>query len=411
MNSDCNGFSYKTLPKGWRWAKLGDVAEQDKTTLKPNDELCSRLPYISLEHVDTETGRINGFGKSNILSNTFIFDERHVLYGKLRPYLNKVATPDFRGRCTTEIIPLNPEGITREYLAHFLRLPETVEYAMMGKTGSRMPRTDMRAFMHLPIPLPPLAEQQRIVRILDEKLAAIERAKRMAEVQVEAANAMSSAYLREIIPSDRDTLPQGWRWVKLGEICKLVRGVTYKRTEEVDHGGHQVLRANNISVKSSTIELSDIKLVSDHLEFPDEKKLVNGDIFICLASGSKDHIGKVAYVSENTNYYIGGFMGSIRVNLSNILARFLFLQLHHGWFNQFLRLQISSTNINNLSAKLLYQFEIPLPPPASQERIVRILDEKLATIEDAKRAAEAQLEMINAMPAAYSREAFAGELS
>ena len=190
----------QSLPDGWRWVKLGDVVEQDKISLKPSDELCSRLPYLSLEHVEPGTGRINPLGKSKIASNTFIFDDRHVLYGKLRPYLNKVATPDFRGRCTTEIIPLLPKGTNREYLAHFLRLPETVEYAMSGKTGSRMPRTDMRAFMHLPVPLPPLAEQQRIVRFLDEKLAAIEKAKPMVEAQLEAAEALAFAFLSEVHP-------------------------------------------------------------------------------------------------------------------------------------------------------------------------------------------------------------------
>ena len=190
-----------SLPNGWRWLSLGEVCREDKKTVKPNDESRSRFPYLSLEHVESDTGIINisavldGYAQET-LSNTFAFSSRHVLYGKLRPYLNKVALPEFEGQCTTEIIPLIPEKVTRSYLACVLRRPETVEFAMRRKTGSRMPRTDMRAFMKMPIPLPPLAEQERIVRILNEKLAAIDKAKQASNTRLDTINAMSAAYLR-----------------------------------------------------------------------------------------------------------------------------------------------------------------------------------------------------------------------
>ena len=90
------------------------------------------------------------------------------MYGKQRPYLNKVVLPDFLGRCTTELFPLLPlKGVERTYLAWLLRCEDTVDEAMRGKTGPRMPRTDMRTFMKMVIPLPPLSEQRRIVDILE----------------------------------------------------------------------------------------------------------------------------------------------------------------------------------------------------------------------------------------------------
>jgi type I restriction enzyme S subunit len=74
-----------------------------------------------------------------------MFDTHHVLYCKLRPYLNKVAVPDFVGRCSTELIPLLPKpDISREYLAWLLRRPQTVQAAMQERTGARMPRANMR---------------------------------------------------------------------------------------------------------------------------------------------------------------------------------------------------------------------------------------------------------------------------
>jgi type I restriction enzyme S subunit len=101
-------------------------------------------------------------------STTFAFDQRHVLYGKLRPYLNKVALPRFEGRSSTEFIPLLPHpGISREFLALLLRRPETVRAVMAANTGSRMPRTDMKVLLNLKISLPGAAERERIVDILN----------------------------------------------------------------------------------------------------------------------------------------------------------------------------------------------------------------------------------------------------
>ncbi|MCB4756027.1 MAG: N-6 DNA methylase [Elusimicrobia bacterium] len=158
--------------------------------------------------------------------------------------------------------------------------------------------------------------------------------------------------------------------VELGEICELVRGVVFAKEDEVSEGGVKVLRANNINKDRYELNLDDIKQVSPKLDFADEKKLRQGDIFICLASGSKDHIGKVAFIKEDTDFYFGGFMGAIRVKPGRLHASYLLKQLTTGHFNDFLREQIAGANINNLSGALLYRFQIPLPPLEVQKEIV-----------------------------------------
>lgn len=158
--------------------------------------------------------------------------------------------------------------------------------------------------------------------------------------------------------------------VELGEICELVRGVVFAKGDEVSEGGVKVLRANNINKDRYELNLDDIKQVSPKVNFSDEKKLRQGDIFICLASGSKDHIGKVALIKEDTDFYFGGFMGAIRVKPGRLNARYLLKLLTTGHFNDFLREQIAGANINNLSGGLLYRFQIPLPPLEVQKEIV-----------------------------------------
>jgi type I restriction enzyme M protein len=158
--------------------------------------------------------------------------------------------------------------------------------------------------------------------------------------------------------------------VALGDVCELARGVVFSKDDEVSEGGVQVLRANNINKDRYELNLDDIKRVSPKSDFSDEKKLRKNDIFICLASGSKDHVGKVALIKEDTDFYFGGFMGAIRVKPERLDAGYLLKQLTTGHFNDFLREQIAGANINNLSGGLLYRFQIPLPPLAVQQEIV-----------------------------------------
>lgn len=172
---------------------LGELCDLDRRGLRPDDPDAARLPLLGVENVDSGTGALNlntgsrvGVGKST----SFRFDERHVLYAKLRPYLNKVATPAFTGRCSTELVPLLPRpAVDRHFLAYVLRRKETVSFVMSSVTGSRMPRTDMKALMSMPVPLPPLDEQRRIVDMLNRA------------ARIEALRRRAAERLREFVPA------------------------------------------------------------------------------------------------------------------------------------------------------------------------------------------------------------------
>ncbi len=155
---------------GWEIKTLGDLCDMDRRGIKPNDPVASQLRFVGGENVDSGIGTFNFDSDSRIGAQkgaAFPFDARHVLYGKLRPYLNKVATPDFHGRCSTELIPLLPrDGVNRDFLAHLLRREETVDYVMASVTGSRMPRADMKALLSMPVPVPPFDAQRQYAKIV-----------------------------------------------------------------------------------------------------------------------------------------------------------------------------------------------------------------------------------------------------
>lgn len=164
--------------EGWRVIRLGDACDVEK-----EQALHVRLPYVGLEHIESGTGRFLGsMSPSKVKSSTFRFTDKHVLYGRLRPYLNKVLLPDFEGHCSTEIFPLRPRPeLSRQYLFHWLSMDTTVKAIDATSTGARMPRANMAKVMDFEVPVPSLPEQRRIVAILDEVFDAIATARANTE--------------------------------------------------------------------------------------------------------------------------------------------------------------------------------------------------------------------------------------
>ncbi len=186
-----DGEEAPSLPSGWQSARLGEFCRQDRSIVEPQSAEAALRPYLSLEHIESGTGRIlrepEDAPEDEGKSMTFAFDERHVLYGKLRPYLNKVALPNFKGRCTTELIPLLPEpGVSRAFVAWLLRRPATVSTVMQEKTGSRMPRANIDHLMDMLVCVPTdRAEQEALTAILEQKMNQLHRLKALYEEQMQ----------------------------------------------------------------------------------------------------------------------------------------------------------------------------------------------------------------------------------
>ena len=175
-----------------------------------------------------------------------------------------------------------------------------------------------------------------------------------------------------------------WPMVKLGQVCEFIRGVTYDKADESSVPTTvAVLRANNIDLASHALNLTDIRYLRDGVKLPPEKILKRGDIFICTASGSKEHLGKVAFVSEDITFYFGGFMGCVRCS-DAALPKFVFHTMTSPSYDDFIQGLTAGVNINNLRGSDLLSFEIPLPSLDEQERIVAELDGYRKVIEGAR---------------------------
>ena len=174
-------------------------------------------------------------------------------------------------------------------------------------------------------------------------------------------------------------------WKKLGEIASYYRGVTYNKKQEVESnsGGIKILRANNITLDNNSLNFDDVKEIDNSVKIRDNQWLYPNDILICSGSGSKEHVGKVAYIDKEIGYAYGGFMGKL-VTKSCLNSRYLFHILCGSIFKDYLKVALNSTTINNLNSEIINNFPIPTPSLPEQERIVGILDTFTSAIDNLK---------------------------
>ena len=157
-------------------------------------------------------------------------------------------------------------------------------------------------------------------------------------------------------------------------IASLTRGVNYQKSQQATFKTNNIiLPADNITLSGELVVTKEI-YVDDTVTLADEKRLKKDDIFICMSSGSKEHIGKVAFIDENTNYYAGGFMGIIRANPQKCLPKYLYYYLLASpEYRDEIKLLTQGANINNISSTI-NSIKIPLPPVELQQQIISELE-------------------------------------
>ena len=168
-----------SIPQDWQWIALNKAADCRAAAKVDSASLNDTDWVLDLEDIDGGSGKVIAtatFAERRSLSTKASFQKGDVLYGKLRPYLNKVVIADRPGFCTTEIIPLRPQTfVAAGYLRLFLRSPHFLRYAAAKNYGMKMPRLGTQDLESAAVPLPPLAEQKRIVAKVDELMTLCDR--------------------------------------------------------------------------------------------------------------------------------------------------------------------------------------------------------------------------------------------
>ena len=196
------------LPKSWKWAALGDLVLYDAGIKREPKTLNQELWLLELEDVEKDSGRLlvrvtASERESKSTKSEFCVDD--ILYGKLRPYLNKVLVADVPGYSTTEIVALRPFlPLCSTYCALALRRPDFVGYVTRLGQGTKMPRLRTEDATIAPFPLPPLAEQHRIVAKVDELMALCERLEAARAEREATRDRLATASLARLNAPDPD---------------------------------------------------------------------------------------------------------------------------------------------------------------------------------------------------------------
>ncbi|WP_297550855.1 restriction endonuclease subunit S [Thermococcus sp.] len=162
------------IPEEWQVVRLEEVAERRNETVKPDS--IEEVPFVGLEHIEPGRIKLSQWGSSrNVKSLKSKFHCGDILYGKLRPYLDKAVIAEFNGICSTDIIVIRTKSSKTipEYLIWIIHSKRFIEYAKKTMKGVNHPRTSWNSIKQFQLPLPPLEEQKQIAEILstvDKKL-------------------------------------------------------------------------------------------------------------------------------------------------------------------------------------------------------------------------------------------------
>ena len=176
----------------WDNIRLGDCIFYEKKNSKG-----SSLPYVGMENISS--GSMELIGEITVPKkpkSSFYFNNSHVLFGRLRPYLRKVLVPDFEGQCSNEVFCIKPKAnVVREFLAYWLLEQNISSKIEATSTGTRMPRANMNSLLEFNFPTPSIDEQKKIISKLNLIFTNIDRAKKALAKSKENYLALKSAIL------------------------------------------------------------------------------------------------------------------------------------------------------------------------------------------------------------------------
>lgn len=398
------------------------------SSAKVDPALCEQAAYLSLEHIEAHTTKILGAGMaSDVKSTKAAFRAGDVLYGRLRPYLNKVAIPDFDGIASTDILVFPPTaGIDQRYLKWFLNSREVVEHAHHHSMGLQMPRIGFDVLGEIEIPLPSEDIQRRIadqIELLNERvcnakdhLATIPvlLKKFRQSVLAAACSGQLTADWRDAA-GESDTpelgpIPETWVLRPFGSIIKELRNGISPRPE-MSPPGVPILRIS--SARAMAVDLSEVRFVPDGESYLKQFALCDGDLLFTRYNGSLELLGVCGMVrglGENPMLYPDKLM---RVRLLGETALPEFVEIFFASPAARERMTMSSRSTagqQGVSGKDVKEQPVVLPPLDEQTEIVRRVESLFALADSIEsRLAEATAQVERTTQAILSK-AFRGEL-
>jgi len=418
------------IPESWKWVRLGEISTYSQTKMKINvAEIETPMWSLDLEDIEKESGKIIRRVMTNdrkISGEKIIFKKGQILYSKLRPYLKKILIAPDNGVCSSELVPFDMIGNCNSRFIIYVLKSAYVDFLINSVTyGVKMPRVGTDTMINLLIPLPPLAEQKRIVEIIEELLPLVERYEkawaRLEELNKKFPLDMQKAILGqaiqgklveqraeegtgqelfEAIQEEKQKLieegklkkqkalpeiteeeipfeiPETWKWVRLGDLAKVTGGYAFKSNEFTEQGV-RVIRISDFNENGFVNSKIVRHTYDDTLQmFLIEKK----NILLCMTGGT---VGKSLFVKDVEEPMMTNQRVATIKPLFNLSSEYINYNILSFIVQKTIVDSKNSTN-DNISMDTIKSFLIPLPPLAEQKRIVDKIEELLPLVEKLK---------------------------
>ena len=421
------------IPKNWVWTRLGEVTNYGECRQVNKHNIGSHELIIELEDIEKNSYKILHKKFDRIPgSNKNRFKKNDVLYGKLRPYLRKCVIVDCDGYCSTEIIPINGYGrIDQKFIMYYMTSP-FVDIRVNSLThGMDMPRLGTRAALKLLFPLPPLAEQRRIVDKLETALEKTDELKffetKLSELEKSFPNKLKASLLQDAfqgkltkqLPEDGDArdllkeikaekerlvkekkikeekplpvikdkeipfdIPKNWVWTRLGDCSLYIQRGKSPRYSVIKK--YPVISQK--CIQWSGFDISAAKFIDpDSVSLYGDERILQDNDLLWNSTGTGT-VGRVTHYIKNNNSYNFGVADS-----HVTVIRFYRELMDPIYIEYFIRSEHIQKNIENLctgstkqkelSLAVIKSLPIPLPPLAEQRRIVDKLKTALEKID------------------------------
>lgn len=391
------------LPPTRQEKKLSDVVEILSSNFLPSEH--ETYNYIGLENIESNTWKLVDFSPTvgeKIKSNKVRFKKGMILYGKLRPYLNKVYIADFDGIATTEILPMKVKSwVSEKYIANFLRSNKFVQEANESVSWARMPRVTTKFLEEYnQIPLPPLATQKLIVEKLDAAMQSIDNSISLLDQNLAECYALWQSSLSE-------SFKGGWEEKKLWEITIEPKKAEIKDVKD--------------DVEVSFVPMADMNQETMFFDVKQIKKLwevrkwytyfANDDILLAKVTPCFEN-GK-SWIAKNLTNWVWFWSSEYYVlrPKNNVLPKYLYYNISSKQFREeWAKNMWWAVWLQRVKKDRLYNYTITLPPLDQQETIVAHLDQVAAHIHSLRTSYQTKKEQLLELKASVLHDAFQGKL-
>jgi len=361
--------------------RLSDLCDFAATPVDPRDR--PNDVYVGLEHI--MPGRFERIGAgtaSEVQSGKYAFQPGDVLYGKLRPYLDKAVLARDAGICTTELLVLRPKaGIDPRFLVCVVHAPSFVEHAIAGTTGVQHPRTSWNHISNFELPGFTPDEQTAIATILwevhDALTANEEAIDAGADLKRAAMQALFTRGLRGEAQKETEIgpMPESWEVVEFGPVRQRLQygtstHCTYERTE------YPVLRIPNI--EPGRVKADDLKFAKLNLTEAQRYRLKDGDLIFIRTNGVIERLGACAvFAGQPEGALFASYLIRATVDRTRLEPYFAaqFFASEIGTSIVAGRATPAADGKYNLNTGTIDSLPLPLPPTLDEQReIVAVLD-------------------------------------